>query len=271
MQLHYIFPSALRSELCLSLPPRRSEPPQGPGFCSMWLKVQYRKAWPCSDKIPLLDSAGIVWEWSLMVLWYHSVLGLVGDTASNNWQWWAFSYGSDILLWELPSTAHWTETAGVTSQRQVSSSSVVRALDGSCAQSGLKTGGDLTDPTTGQQSHWFLKHGRRTNMKVTFVTQCTVFLGKGLWELPIQTWAASPPCTYCRGNGRQETPRVGIKTVFSFPLSCLLLGPSLVKEKKIRQQKNPAAPGFLHKCSLALQLIHLLATLNSRKYSTLSL
>lgn len=99
------------------------------------------------------------------------------------------------------------------------------------------------------------------------MTQYMVFLGKELWELPVQMWALSP-CTYCRGNGRRETPRVGIKTVFSFPLSCLLLGPSLVKEKY--NNKTPAAPGFLHKCSLALQLVHLLA-LNSRKYSTLSL
>lgn len=99
-----------------------------------------------------------------------------------------------------------------------------------------------------------------------------VFLGKGLWELPVQTWAVSPPCTYRRGNGRRERPRVGIKTVFSFPLSCLLLGPSLAKEKKIyTTTKNPAAPVFLHKCSLALKLVHLLATLNSRKYGVLSL
>lgn len=63
--------------------------------------------------------------------------------------------------------------------------------------------------------------------------------------------------------------------LFSFPLSCLLLGLSLVKEKKNKNNlttKNPAAPGVLHKCSLAIQLVHLLATLNSSKIRcTLSL
>lgn len=53
--------------------------------------------------------------------------------------------------------------------------------------------------------------------------------------------------------------------MFSFPLSCLLLGPSLVKEKKNTTTKYPAAPGFLHKCSLALKLVHLLATLKLQK------
>lgn len=103
MQLHYIFLSALKSELSLSLPPGRSELPQGPGFCSMGLKIWYRKAWSCSDRVPLLDLASTAWEQSLIIFWYHLAFYLLGDTASY---YWALHYGGDILLRELPSSAH---------------------------------------------------------------------------------------------------------------------------------------------------------------------
>lgn len=111
---------------------------------------------------------------------------------------------------------------------------------------------------------------QHTNIKVD-VTWCMVFLRKGLWELPIQMWAVSPPCTHCRGNGRRETPRVGIKTVFISSFLFVTWSFCSKRKKKNTTTKNPAAPGFLHKCSLALQLVHLLATLNSRKYGSLSL
>lgn len=71
MQLRYIFLSALRSKLSLSLLPGRSELPQGPGFCSMRLKIWYHKAWSCSDRVPLLDPSSIARGQSLIMFWYH--------------------------------------------------------------------------------------------------------------------------------------------------------------------------------------------------------
>lgn len=101
------------------------------------------------------------------------------------------------------------------------------------------------------------------------MTQCMDFLAKGLWvrELPAQTHAASSPCSYGRGNERREPPRVGIKTVFisSFLFVTWSFSSKRKKTKNKLTTKNPAAPGVLHKCSLALQLVHLLATLNSSK------
>lgn len=92
------------------------------------------------------------------------------------------------------------------------------------------------------------------------------FLAKGLWvrELPVQTHAASSPCSYGRGNERREPPRVGIKTVFisSFLFVTWSFSSKRKKTKTKLTTKNPAAPGVLHKCSFALQLVLVLATLN---------
>lgn len=161
------------SDLCLALPPKRSEPPQGSGFFPVGLKIRCHGAWP---------------------------------------------HMHEFLL---------------------------------CTQ----------------QSHHFLQHGWYTHMKVD-VTQCRGFLGKGLRNFLHRHRLCLPFVSTHRGNGRRETLRVGNKTVFSFPLSCLLLGPSLVKGKKYNN-KTPAAPVFFTKCSRAL--VHLLVALNSRKCGALSL
>lgn len=96
-----------------------------------------------------------------------------------------------------------------------------------------------------QQSHHFLQHGWYTHMKVD-VTQCRGFLGKGLRNFLHRHRLCLPFVSTHRGNGRRETLRVGNKTVFSFPLSCLLLGPSLVKEKKNTTTK-PSCTCFFYK------------------------
>lgn len=83
------------------------------------------------------------------------------------------------------------------------------------------------------------------------VMQCMDFLAKGLrvWELPVQTLAASSPC-HMAGEMKDEKHQGWELRLLSFPLSCLLLGLSLVKEKKkkttktTQQQKTQLHLGF---------------------------
>lgn len=87
-------------------------------------------------------------------------------------------------------------------------------------------------------------HGIHIKINIVFlksikidVTQCMDFSAQGLWELPVQTHAASSPCSYSRGNERPETPRVGINTVFIS--SFLFVTWCFSSKRKKKNQKQP--------------------------------
>lgn len=154
----------------------------------------------------------------------------------------------------------------------MSSSFAVRALDGSCAdrlrkkeRSHSPSYRSAEAPTPGAQP----EHQCRSSCDTVHGVR-----GRTLGTFWADTGCISSLYTL-QGKRERRIPRVGIQTVFSFPLSSLQLGPSLQEQNKTRThsyKKREASCTWactgMFSCT---QLRHLPAVLNSSKHGALSL